>query len=760
MIYQKVRPKRVWICSVIVLSIVLAQTFNSHRLKAQGGYSLSLQGTYSGDNDDGSRYVIRDFDDLDDDPFDNKVSVYVGGANNETDKVHTLTATSSAPSVVSFLEESRTIKLKDGETNVYDFEYKINAAGVALLTINMDNQYSMKVWLYILKEGQRVFNGKVVQDKENANVLKSISRANYNTMRLTWEKSENCDGYMVYKYNAGERSPFESIATICDAEVTKWERKVNWRKTGYYAVYPAVKQEHSSEFDVLCPKNSRDFIKYTHLEPEIGISKISKKAKGKYRIECDCGREANQSILYVSKTENGPYAKLATFNKKSGKKSYLYKTNTSGLHYFKLFCKYPDGKSLYSHTRSLYIAKEKKGRERKEKVKIKNAVFCGGYGEGNWTSPDMSYYYKKKNQMHVVVNGKSSLIDYVINAKHKAKKVKEIKLGKYDQFGGFYYGKDGKYYIALGYDNYEENDAKTVIKVLQYSSNWKKQKVCHIRGSASNRLKGVYIPFDAGTCAMDMLNGVLYMHTCREMYETPDGKHHQSDISFQINTKTMKASNESYVYVSHSFNQMERIKDGDMYLLDHGDGFPRCVQIAQVRYLGTKDVTTEEHSVFDIMGGTCDNYTGVTVGGMEVGGDSVMVAGTAIPHGYTLKGTKGFKKSFQKNVFLACLNKRTGKTTLKWLTTYDPKKKTNQVGEVRMIKISDDRFGLMYTLSTKKQKKLFYLVLDNSGKVLKKKSYKKMAFQAGSQPILFKDSIKWVEGKGKKTYLYSIPVGV
>ncbi|MBR1692544.1 MAG: hypothetical protein IJ711_07185 [Lachnospiraceae bacterium] len=46
-------------------------------------------------------------------------------------------------------------------------------------------------------------------------------------------------------------------------------------------------------------------------------------------------------------------------------------------------------------------------------------------------------------------------------------------------------------FAAYGYNNPYQNDKKTVVKVVKYNRNRKRQKTAEIKGSASNTFKGI-----------------------------------------------------------------------------------------------------------------------------------------------------------------------------------------------------------------------------------------------------------------------------
>ena len=261
---------------------------------------------------------------------------------------------------------------------------------------------------------------------------------------------------------------------------------------------------------------------------------------------------------------------------------------------------------------------------------------------------------------------------------------------------------------------------------------------------------------------MDMQGNTLYLMTSREMFATfLDGLRHQSNISFKINTKNMKATAANESYVSHSFNQFVKFKDGTLYILDHGDSNPRSLQLTTVTDYGSDLQKVSALSMLDIQGQYGSNFTGCKVGGMEIGSKNVLVCGTSQPHKHKIKKISGLDYNMKYNAFLALADRKSGKVTFKWLTTYNPKTTSVTVGETRMVKLSDNRFAILYSTTQKRKTTLNYAVYSDTGKKICSKKYTNMVFDGDSQPILQNGRITWISttnNKGKtKTKLYSIP---
>ena len=202
-------------------------------------------------------------------------------------------------------------------------------------------------------------------------------------------------------------------------------------------------------------------------------------------------------------------------------------------------------------------------------------------------------------------------------------KQKEISM-ELPLFGGFFHGE--KYnYLVFGQDNEEEDNDKEVLRLVKYDQNFNRVSAASVRDCYTCD------PFHAGSCRMAEQGNYLTIHTARLRYLTPDdGLHHQSQLTVVINTDTMEVENDLGAFqgnhVSHSFNQFV-IYDGEEHVLvDHGDAYPRGVILGRSYVDDLWGLSYKRVNLFKIPGPTGDNYTGVSVGGLEQSDDFYLVA--------------------------------------------------------------------------------------------------------------------------------------
>lgn len=645
-------------------------------------------------------------------------------------------------------------------------EYTICGIGFSDITITVGDTME-RVRIYTLAE---------------ENIATSVNKSDYNKVRINWSKVDGAYGYTVYRgrnisQGIEREYKIEKISTVVGCNRTFTDVRADWDVEWEYYVGIIIKPNEKDiyMFDVSKWIWLGGDVNYTLKHPSV---KFTKATVANNKAKLYWTRQPNASyLIYMSETEGKGY-KLVKKITNSATNSYTYTGKKGHTYYFKLIYSYPEKVPETFCTTSCYMPKKVT-----TKLNTKITGISSTYAEGqysNWMfcdGADYVYYYNKSGKLHVVSYYKKKLYDYTLTDKNKVQSKKVISLGSHDIFGAFYYGKDGNYYVTIGYDNPKESSTKTVIKVIKYSSSWKKIKTCNIKGNASNCYMGIQTPFEAGNCRMDMAGNILYITTGRTMFKTTDdGLNHQSNISFQIYTDKMTYTNNNSDYTSHSFNQFVKIQDSYLYLVNHGDAYERAVRFTVVMnyqeiikknkkvgyymWYNTAAYSEDTYNVLKILGRTGDNYTGLEVGGMEVGMNNVMICGTSVPQEYKIAGISGSKLGYVHNVFLVVADKFTGKSTVKWITKYNPQKSKVKVKESRMVKISDDRFAILYTTTYKKKDTLNYVLVDNNGNVISKKTFKNTSFSAGSQPIVFNNSIVWIDKKkdSKTTYINRLSI--
>ncbi|BCJ92560.1 hypothetical protein acsn021_01290 [Anaerocolumna cellulosilytica] len=389
--------------------------------------------------------------------------------------------------------------------------------------------------------------------------------------------------------------------------------------------------------------------------------------------------------------------------------------------------------------------------------KFYQPIGVGNYGSwGRYGGSDKTFVFKLSNDQIGVftrvadeTSQKLELNLYDKNLNYISKKTIAL---PYTEWGGLHQGEDGNYYAAVGQKNKEQNNSKIVYSIIKMDKDFKELGRCNITGKESNTV----IPYDVGFARMTMDGTVLIVHADRERYTSDDGLNHQSNITFIIDSTSMTqfyvGALFPYNHVSHSFNQFVKMDSGNLVYVDHGDAYPRSV-VMQTHYNfsvnGWSDnyrnrPATNELDLMTIKGSTGDNETGTKVNGFEIGTYHNLVAGVSIPHDtITDNNITPYKV---QNVYVSLVTKDGNSSKLIWLTDYKEGGKIS-ANTLRMVKITADKFALIYQIQKEDAYSTGLILIDSNGSVLTKKEYDTY-FSCYTQPLYDNGSILWIDNSG------------
>lgn len=668
-------------------------------------------------------------------------SVKIGFNTAGEDMVLTVSVKSTDSSVIKIPEEYKTVDLYSywGEGYIYFMPLK---PGIATLIVKLNGE-TLKIPVVVC-----------VPD------ISYVTAVNYgiDKVKLKWDQVPEANGYIIKKSTTVKDLPedtyfypvssFKSVKYITGAKNCTAKLSQKWDETAAYYIQPYIEYNSHKYTPDLFEIGSYRTVTFTKPRTGVEISSVKKTTDKTLQVSWNNAGISYSYKLYRSANENNGYELIKDIAVSTKETITVTDKVSKGItYYYKLVTVKSGKKSAKSASVSGFIPI-------KNELKITNANFLPevpAYQYGwNWANSDDMYYFVQNGAFNIVnkeYDTKDKLYVlkiYTLNSKFKADKKKTVKLPADSTFGGFYHAYDGNNYVVVGYNNPKESKKKTVISVIKYSSKWEKLGTANIKGGASNHFTGIYTPFSAGNVRMDLNDTKLYLYTARTMFALDDGLHHQSNIAFEIDTKTMKAKEKNINYTSHSFNQFVRFQNGNIYLCDHGDAYARGVCVTLCNNYGKSTMTLNEQIPLVFDGDIGVNYTGATVCGMEVGTANVITVGTSVAHkGFKLNGKTGGNR----NLYVIITNKTTGKSTVKWLTKYESSSSDHYVQEARMVKISDDCFAVLYSATNGKTgKSVFHcMYINNSGKILNNKTYKNVTFKCGTQPILYKGYITFAE---------------
>ncbi len=292
-------------------------------------------------------------------------------------------------------------------------------------------------------------------------------------------------------------------------------------------------------------------------------------------------------------------------------------------------------------------------------------------------------------------------------------------------FGGFYAGKNALF-AMFGQENYNESASLDVVRIVKYDYSWNKL------GETNYRDINTTEPFCAGASSFSEYGNILYVHTCHQMNASSDGLRHQANLTFAINTDTMKSiSSRSRVwnvnggYVSHSFNQFIRNDGNNVITVDHGDAYPRSVVL--IKYpdpvsSGLVDSGRNYVNVnlVDIPGGIGNNSTNVTTGGFEISDSSYITAITQVAYS---SDANTYLRYNNPNVYLLVQprNDFSSSSTKKVALTSYAEGSEEYASNPFLVKVNDNRFLVMWEKTDSSDNygnKIYAVLVDGKGNTL------------------------------------------
>lgn len=391
----------------------------------------------------------------------------------------------------------------------------------------------------------------------------------------------------------------------------------------------------------------------------------------------------------------------------------------------------------------------------------------GGSASNNIHKQDYSYNYGTTVKSYLFENadGTFTRVEYVedkIIAETYSADFKLISSKSIDMelslFGGVY-ATDSAYYVVEGQNNPNEDDTLPVYRIIKYSKTWEKQ--------ASSQLCGAntYIPFDAGSCRMTADTNYLYIRTAHEMYASSDGYHHQASVYIKVSLSDCSivqsfynVMNDEYSYVSHSFNQFIKVENGNLYACDHGDAYPRSIVI--LKHSSPSSLYTTPVDALSFHGTIGANYTGAMLGGFEVSGSNLLVAGTSMNQDGSVTSSK------TKNVFISSVATQgyssSSQATVRWITSYE-ENDGYSASNPKLVEITNDKYLLIWEVDTeysiyygKPTGELNYAFIDGTGS-LTSAIFSIRGSLSDCQPVVKDDKVIWYTTGNASPVFYQLP---
>ncbi len=321
-------------------------------------------------------------------------------------------------------------------------------------------------------------------------------------------------------------------------------------------------------------------------------------------------------------------------------------------------------------------------------------------------------------------------------------------------FGGFFES-DSHYYLVTGQNNGSQSSSTEVFRVTKYDKSWNRLGSCGLYGA--NTVK----PFHAGSCRMAMDGNHLLIRTCHTMYKSSDGYNHQANVTIQVDTSAMEVEDAHYEvanigtgYVSHSFNQFIGIDNHRIVAVDHGDAYPRSIVLTNYSadvttgtFLGSYYNSVQDTTVLNIQGSIGDNYTGASVGGLQINDGYYLVAGNSVEQ------NANFRSNRTRNVFVAAVNKNSKAVSMHWITNYAEGEASGTTPH--LVPVDGGRYMVLWERAD--AEKVYYTFVGADGQS-RSGIYSMEGALSDCVPLVSGNRVIWYTWEDGTEIFYSIPV--
>jgi len=303
------------------------------------------------------------------------------------------------------------------------------------------------------------------------------------------------------------------------------------------------------------------------------------------------------------------------------------------------------------------------------------------------TLPSVLTFVNNDGSVTVCSSDEKAKITYVYEYDINLKEQKTLTIqNELNSLGAFTKDSDGNYYFFYAVRSTAQNVEN--MAMVKYSREGEKINTYKLKAQAPNSFGGIRVPFDAGTCRLELSGSMLAVYFAREMFNG-----HQASYGFALDKNTFEridkgaatnaeriGGNTQIPYTSHSFNQFILPIDNGFVFADHGDAYPRAFTFAKFQ----NGKNTKRVHAFTFPGGTGQNATYAEMGG---------IAKTS--SGYIFLGAYGKDRNNPRDLFVLTFDEEmTSCSSPIYLTKYA--KENGHAGHPKIVKVDADRYAILW----------------------------------------------------------------
>ena len=321
------------------------------------------------------------------------------------------------------------------------------------------------------------------------------------------------------------------------------------------------------------------------------------------------------------------------------------------------------------------------------------------------------------------------------------------------KFGGFY-AASNYYYFVFGQDNYEQDDSKEVIRIIQYTREWEHVKTYSIRGCNTT------VPFDGCNSDFAEVDDTLYYRCGHQTYKDKNGNYSYGPMTISINQERTQVYDvqssvlgEKYGSIADTGATYIDGSDGVLTAVDHSKTSPYAAVTSA--YANSSKSTYFESTCLTARSlgsviGTNGYHADFTIGGYEVASQYNLIVGTQIPIDGSSNARNIVIMAVPRNEFTDAgvkLTFLTGFAVGDAMTADNP----------FIVPITTDKYMVLWEqrVGYSDTEKVYYTYIDGSGNRLTDVNSIDGCL-SDCQPVIFNNQVIWYTTDASSVKLYSI----
>ena len=303
--------------------------------------------------------------------------------------------------------------------------------------------------------------------------------------------------------------------------------------------------------------------------------------------------------------------------------------------------------------------------------------------------PSVLTFVNSDGSVTVCSSDESAKMTYIYEYSIDLREQKTLTIeNEFNILGAFTKDGDGNYYFFYARGTTDRNAENMAL--VKYSPQGEKINAYKLKANPPNSFSGIRVPFDAGTCRLELSGAMLAVYFARGMFNG-----HQASYGFILDKETFArvdtgaATNADRTggysqmpYTSHSFSQFILPIEGGFVFADHGDAYPRSFTFAKFI---PKSQTKRVHA-FAFPGGMGANATYAEMGGLA-----------RTQEGYIFSGAYGGGSNNPRNLFILTFDEGMTKCSSPvYITKYT--RENGHAGHPKIVELESGRYLLLWEL--------------------------------------------------------------